>query len=428
MKIDIEIFPYKISQRTEYSKIIVYDMIQNKSITGENDDIINRIIDDYYKQLYHKEEFFEIKNNHLVSLKPAFKEEDIKYLFIPDSVSEICNNVFCENAFELVHIPNTIKKIPEYCFSGCYKLKYVNIPDTVKQIENYAFYGCTSLEEVILPNISTLKYGLFANCISLKKINIPESVRYLESFAFKDCEALREIKLPDNIKSLPDGLFNYCHNLEKVILPNKLKIIGAQCFRWCNQLKEITIPDSVEIILDCAFMNCEGLKCVKLSKNLQSINNNAFCGCINLTDITLSDSINKLIGKTFGFTSKLTSINVPKNLNFITDGPFRQSKLKTLIFNHDLKELEMNYDYFNYDLITETKVTKLVIDSSVKVITPDAFKFSGNKIKEIEYLGTKDQFTNFKKNNKKLFNNIGEVSITFVKKSIEEKNIEYLSY
>ena len=58
-----------------------------------------------------------------------------------------------------------------------------------------------------------------------------------------------------------------------------------------------------------------------------------------------------------------------------------------MILNYDLKNLTGSGNLTN-----RTKINKIIINNSVKKITPDAFKISGHQIKEIEYHGTKELF------------------------------------
>ena len=48
-------------------------------------------------------------------------------------------------------IPETVKKIGEYCFSGSSNLVHISIPSSVEVIENNAFQWCKKLKEIYIP-------------------------------------------------------------------------------------------------------------------------------------------------------------------------------------------------------------------------------------------------------------------------------------
>ena len=73
----------------------------------------------------------------------------------------------------------------------------VEIPDTVKKIESYAFSGCTGLTKVNIPkNVTQIDNDAFLKCSALKEIQLPESLVYMGSEVFKACTALEKITFP----------------------------------------------------------------------------------------------------------------------------------------------------------------------------------------------------------------------------------------
>ena len=75
--------------------------------------------------------------------------EEIKDLFIPNSVESIGNYAFCGcEGITSVTIPNSVKAVGNFAFQGCKALTIVSIPNSVKTIRGYAFAYCKQLTDV----------------------------------------------------------------------------------------------------------------------------------------------------------------------------------------------------------------------------------------------------------------------------------------
>ncbi|MBE6794575.1 MAG: hypothetical protein E7532_06495 [Ruminococcaceae bacterium] len=77
-------------------------------------------------------------------------------LIVPDNingytVTEIANSGFSHSKITDVVIPDTVKCLNDYAFSGCKNLKNVSIPDSVTTIEDCVFNDCPSLKEIYIP-------------------------------------------------------------------------------------------------------------------------------------------------------------------------------------------------------------------------------------------------------------------------------------
>lgn len=407
---EIIIYPYKITQRTEYSKIRLINIETNEDITcKENEELVNNIIQDYNKQIEHKNEYFEIYNTVLLELKDAFRRDHIKYLFVPEGVTQIAEHVIEHEDIILVSLPSSLENISTYAFSSCKNLKHIDIPPSVKGIKLGAFEDCTSLEKVNLPNILEIESSVFRNCSSLKEINIPDSVTILWDSVFSDCNNLKNVKMPKNLEMIYDSTFFGCTKLEKIDLPKSLKHIGNRAFGWTG-LKEINIPDDVTCIMPETFLNCENLKYVKLPSNLITLRDKIFYNCRNLEKITLPDETRFLFGNIFEST-QIKSVNIPGKLEHICQFPFQNSNVETLIFNHDIKRINpCKIKNEKFSLIYASKINKIVIGRNVKEITSDLFMDDANKITQIDYYGTERQFDNFKIINKNLFELLTKVN------------------
>ena len=106
------------------------------------------------------------------------------------TVVEIKNNVFWySSAMNSVQLPNSIRKIGNYCFTSCSNLQKVNLSNTSLQIIPKAcFDGCSNLREVKLPvSVTKLEASSFYNCEKLTSINIPTGVSELGNQCFYGC-------------------------------------------------------------------------------------------------------------------------------------------------------------------------------------------------------------------------------------------------
>ncbi len=90
-------------------------------------------------------------------------------------------------------IPNGVKVICEYAFSGSSGLTAVTIPGSVVSIEDGAF-NMTGLTEVTIPNgVTDVGSAVFWRCGKLTSATISKSVTTIGSLAFEDCPLLATV-------------------------------------------------------------------------------------------------------------------------------------------------------------------------------------------------------------------------------------------
>ena len=85
-------------------------------------------------------------------------------------------------------IPDTVKLIGSYAFSGCTRLTSIDIPDGVEEIGMRAFENCTALTDIVIPE-SVKRVGLvaFNGCVNLQNITIPKSTKFDIDSSFRGC-------------------------------------------------------------------------------------------------------------------------------------------------------------------------------------------------------------------------------------------------
>lgn len=120
-------------------------------------------------------------------------ELDVLLNGLTDFTSEYIEHVAYDNLDEVV-IPEGIKHIGIYAFSGCSSLSNITIPNTVTSIDEAAFGSCWKLTNIVIPNsVTSIGCCAFIWCDSLKSITIPASVKTVGACAFWNCNRLNNL-------------------------------------------------------------------------------------------------------------------------------------------------------------------------------------------------------------------------------------------
>ncbi|MGN0223691.1 MAG: leucine-rich repeat domain-containing protein [Muribaculaceae bacterium] len=236
--------------------------------------------------------------------KAAVKRKaSIKSVIIPDCVTEIGDEAFheCKN-METIAIGQGIKKIGVRAFCNCSTLKSVVIPDSVTEIGYAAFLGCDFevrfFDELInvpdsfrgkyvIPDgIRVIREWCFSGVKNLSEVVIPKSVTTIGRGVFSGCSSLTEVKVDkgnktfdsrDNCNAIIETATNtLVSGCKTSSIPSSVTKIGATAFYNCSDLTSITIPNSVSEIGDCAFQDCSGLLSVTLPITLTALGSSNF--------------------------------------------------------------------------------------------------------------------------------------------------------
>lgn len=110
---------------------------------------------------------FHIYENGYLSLKDEFK--DIKKVIIPDSVTRIGTDAFCDfQSLEDISLSKNITNIGYYAFANCSSLKSVVLPDKLECLKVCAFENCTNLSDITIPDsVGVIDVGVFEGCEKL---------------------------------------------------------------------------------------------------------------------------------------------------------------------------------------------------------------------------------------------------------------------
>lgn len=139
------------------------------------------------------------------------------------TVTELGHRLFNSSflSFDEVIIPDSIKKLPAYLFSGA-KIRKIVIGGGIKTIPEYCFRKCY-VEEVVLRNgVEVIEEGAFSGVYDLKHITLPESLKSIHTYAFH-YSGLREITIPESVERICSSAFTGCKELRDVYFNHTTK-------------------------------------------------------------------------------------------------------------------------------------------------------------------------------------------------------------
>ena len=204
---------------------------------------------------------------------------------VPDGVEIIGERAFSNSiALETINLPDSIKSIERYSFSGSGLHRFVQ-PKNQKRICANTFEFCQQLQSVELQEgLKVIDDYAFDSCNALEKIDLPDSLMIIGKSAFDDCR-LRSIKFGPKVHSLINSAFSF-NNLESIELGEGISFIGKHVFRF-NPIQKLVIPDNVKVIETQAFDCCRRLSKVQIGTGLRYISPDAFNGCEKLAKVTV---------------------------------------------------------------------------------------------------------------------------------------------
>ncbi len=289
----------------------------------------------------------------------------ITKVVIPDSVKSIgdyafsgCEKLIGDYAFlwceslASIEIPNSVTSIGNNAFSNCCSLKYIKVDENNKVYDsrencnaiietstNTLIVGCKVTK---IPNsVTSIGNKVFQYYKSLTSIEIPNSVTSIGDEAFSDCKSLVSIEIPNSVTSVGDNAFFGCEKLTSIEIPNSMKSIGDEAFSSCKSLVSIEIPSGVISISNNAFSNCSSLKYIKVDENnkvydsrencnaiIETSTNTLIVGCKNTK---IPNSVTSIGDYVFSYCTNLTSIKIPNKVTSIGDGAFSGCKKLTSI-------------------------------------------------------------------------------------------------
>lgn len=174
-------------------------------------------------------------------------------------------------------IPEDVKVIGDFAFSGCLPMKSFNIPEGVTSIGSYAFCQCNNLASISLPkSVESIGEYAFYNCYNLTSVELPQSVAEIKDYTFAYCSKLASVSFPDELKAIGIAAFYGCFELNSLTIPESLDTISDLAFYVCESLEKLIVPDGVAHIGFAAFQGCSKMKMITIGKNVKTIGDRAF--------------------------------------------------------------------------------------------------------------------------------------------------------
>jgi hypothetical protein len=132
-------------------------------------------------------------------------------------------------------------------FDGCSSLREIEIPSGVEGITGFMF--CDSLRKVRLhAGVKRIDDYAFRYCDKLRSINFPDGLEYIGARAFYPSSIHRAV-FPDSLREIGDEAFYYNSKLSSLSFASKEIEIGTSAFACCPRLSRMLIrkPKSMKI-------------------------------------------------------------------------------------------------------------------------------------------------------------------------------------
>lgn len=193
-----------------------------------------------------------------------------------NAIIETSTNTIIRGTAQTV-IPEDVKVIGDFAFSGCLPMKSFNIPEGVTSIGSYAFCQCNNLASISLPkSVGSIGEYAFYNCYNLTSVELPQSVAEIKDYTFAYCSKLASVSFPDELKAIGIAAFYGCFELNSLTIPESLDTISDLAFYVCESLEKLIVPDGVAHIGFAAFQGCSKMKMITIGKNVKTIGDRAF--------------------------------------------------------------------------------------------------------------------------------------------------------
>ncbi len=185
------------------------------------------------------------------------------------------------------------------------------MPNTVKQIRQYAFTGENKLEQLTLSDNLEEMSGWLFDGTKIKNLHFGAKVKNIPTTVFPgrvDIDITISEENP-NIKAeggtyilSKDGkrLIGVSKDLQTYNIPSSVDIIGSYVFYSRVNLNEIILPIGIRGIGETAFDNAVNLKKVTIQSNIENIATNAFTRCNSLKEIIIDKKEGEISGAPWG--------------------------------------------------------------------------------------------------------------------------------
>lgn len=323
--------PYKIFTKTTEAKILVTDIVGNKSETQTRTININQTLIDL--SLNNDGSIIgKLENGNKLIIQGKGKMKNALWGIDTDKIWENAG-INKEN------------------------IKTIEIKEGITSIGDCIFTGCTNLETVILPN-SLIEIGehAFHNCNKISSLNIPKGLEKIKLFAFYTTSKIDTIYINNNMKFLGEEslkIFNKIYYNSNNLLITKYKKLTKSAFNnfkidnLAPELSNISITRNKMIVTatdkggteEKIVDDCSGIDLYSFDGGNTWQESNEYIGDINNIRLVIMDRVGN--EKEFPILNRIEIKNGPNKTDYVEGQDFKKDGLKVnaIYTNGDIKEI-----------------------------------------------------------------------------------------
>lgn len=314
---------------------------------------------------------------------------------------------------------------------ACGSLRKVIIPESIEKIvDSRNLLSKTKRAEFKVEDIIVKSKKLDGNSIALLStcFNHIEIEKFMKKFSnqikkedgmyisndnvlVKYDGKAKNVVIPSYVKEIADNAF-YTANVESVDIPDSVTKFGKNIFELSSIVK-VNLPKNMKTIPEGMFKNCRNLVDVKIPDSVEIVENEAFSGCSKIdVNIAFGANVKVIKSKAFSYVS-WEKITVPESIVRIDEdafeGPYGESMKKSVVIESSSKKITPEAFYVSGDDLDLIGKTSLEYSKNFKYAATKAvarnIKYYGNKKTKSEYSWAKvkdaDGYQIYASNNKK---------------------------
>lgn len=224
-----------------------------------------------------------------------------------------------------IRLPDHVREIAAYAFSGNTELTGVRFPDGLTKIGEGAFSGCTALRKLDIPkSVAKIPAEMCAGCTALQSLTLPDGLEEIGAGAFR-ASGLNHLTLPESITVIAPETFSGCGELYGISGVN-VKRVGARAFAGCSLFYSADGMPELEEIGEEAFADCSVMMHYISDWHLQYVGAGAFRNCKSMVNVVLSEAVTEIGDEAFAGCTSINTFEVYSVLalfgkNVLPDSP-----------------------------------------------------------------------------------------------------------
>ena len=282
---------------------------------------------------------FEIHDTEavLVSYEGTDTEVQIPAKVQGKPVTRIANQALYYADITKVVLPDTLRRIGDSAFLGCYDLAEVKFNEGLEIIEEDAFEYCMNLSSIQLPaSLKKIGSNAFRSC-ALSSVTLPDGLEEVGAATFGWNETSTEILISDNAEHFcsVDGVL-FSKDKKTLVqyptvkgasyeIPQGTEVIAAGAFAGAK-ITHVDFPEGLKTIQHSAFLDVQDLDSLVLPASLVEIGGHAFQG-----DIPYSGVISSKVTD----TEPLGTVTIGPDVEYIGESAFTNRNIQAFEVDED---------------------------------------------------------------------------------------------